>query len=440
MMPGRYHSPHSNVLDASREWSHAETTKVPMLLTPRFQGILSRRAVGTVAVAAALNPLNTTLVPGVLPAVQREFGVSASAATLLLVSFSLTCAVAHPLAGYIADRWDPRDVLVAGLVLVGASSIAAACAPAFLLLVLLRGFQALGTSVGFPAGLALLRDRHDPDGSNDPIPHRWLGLVAMVSNGAAAAAPVLGAALAAAIGWRAVFIASGPVALISAAVVRLQFAPGRRPRVSAGYGRQDLRALIHSGLASVCVRFAAVCSVFFSGLFFLPIWLVRYELKGVAAGAVMAATISCAMVISPLTVRLLACVGSRKTLMLGACSLCCGALWQMAAAEWTSILLPVLAGAALGTGYGICNLALQAELTRRVARRQMGVASGIFQTSRFLGATLAAAILALVAVHGSLPVAASRLGLAMGSLSVALLLWTLTARAPWSPAFDQASK
>jgi hypothetical protein len=44
---------------------------------------LARTAVGTVAMAAVLTPLNTSMFPVALPDVQREFSVSARASTWL---------------------------------------------------------------------------------------------------------------------------------------------------------------------------------------------------------------------------------------------------------------------------------------------------------------------------------------------------------------------
>ena len=88
---------------------------------------LARTAVGTVAVAAMLSALNTSMFPVALPDLQREFSTSAGASTWLLTVFALVSAVGHPLAGYLADRLGPRRVLLAGLVVTGLSGPIAAC-------------------------------------------------------------------------------------------------------------------------------------------------------------------------------------------------------------------------------------------------------------------------------------------------------------------------
>src|SRR5262245_23672226 len=117
----------------------------------------ARTAVGTVAVAAMLSPLNTSIFPVALPEVQREFGASARASTWLLTIFALGSAVGHPLAGYLADRLGPRRVLVAGLVVTGLSALIAACAATFSLMLAMRTAQALGVATEFSGGIAVVR-------------------------------------------------------------------------------------------------------------------------------------------------------------------------------------------------------------------------------------------------------------------------------------------
>jgi MFS family permease len=168
-------------------------------------------AVSIVALAAMLSPLNTSMIVIALPELQREFGTSTSASTWLLTVFALASAVGHPLAGYLADRLGPRRVFVAGLVVTGASALAAAYAASFSLLTALRSIQALGTSAAFPAGTVLLRMLDTQNCSGRPLPAPWLGAIVMFSNLGAALGPMLGGALMVAIGWRAIFLANRAV-------------------------------------------------------------------------------------------------------------------------------------------------------------------------------------------------------------------------------------
>src|SRR5262245_17452851 len=154
----------------------------------------ARTAVATIAAAAMLSPLNTSMFPVALPDLQREFSTSAKASTWLLTVFALVSAVGHPLAGDLADRLGARRVLLAGLVVTGLSALVAALAATFWLLVAMRAVQALGTSGAYPAGIALLRMLAARASSARPVPPAWLGAVAMVSNLGAAVGPMLGGA------------------------------------------------------------------------------------------------------------------------------------------------------------------------------------------------------------------------------------------------------
>src|SRR5262245_43146193 len=146
-------------------------------------------AVGTVAFATVLNPLNTSMVAVGLSELSRVFGVTARASVWLVSVFALPSAVGHPLAGRLADALGARCVLVAGLVIAGASGLAASFAGTFPLLVALRGPQALGTSTAFPTGISLLGRIDAPDGANRPIPAAWLGAVALCGYLSAALGP-----------------------------------------------------------------------------------------------------------------------------------------------------------------------------------------------------------------------------------------------------------
>src|SRR5262245_25599887 len=196
----------------------------------------ARTAVGTVAAAATLSPLNTSMFPVALPDLQREFSTSTGATTWLLTVFALVSAVGHPLAGYLADRIGPRRVLLAGLVVTGLSGLIAAFAATFSLLLALRSAQALGTATAFPAGIALLRLVGSRNYSDRQLPPAWLGVVAMVSNLGAGLGPMLGAALMVTAGWRALFLANLPI-VIATTLLLLRHFPADRADMGHGAGR-----------------------------------------------------------------------------------------------------------------------------------------------------------------------------------------------------------
>ena len=387
----------------------------------------SRVAVGAIALASMLTPLNTSMLPVALPHVQREFGTSASASTWLLTVFALVSAVGHPLAGVLADRLGPRRVLMAGLVVAGASALAASGAETFTRLVALRAAQALGTSTAFPAGVALLRIIHAREGFGDVLPPAWLGAVAMAGNLAAALGPMLGGVLISVVGWRAIFLVNLPIALAGALLVLSRFpgdrADDRRDRgISVGFRAP-------AGLVSVCARFAAACTVFFAAFFALPLWLDQSQgLSPVATGAMMLPLVIVSALITPVAIRTVVRSGGPRTLVLGASGLCLGTGLLATVDTQTPMVMPLAAMVALGAAHAFNNLGLQAELSEVTPPERLGTAAGFFQTARFVGAGLAAGLLGLTVANGTITDRLYRLWIATGLLSVVLLVWATDSR------------
>src|SRR5204862_4918908 len=118
-------------------------------------------------------------------------------------------SVGQPVTGRLADRYGPRRVFVAGLALVAATGVGALFAPGFGWVVAARVFQALGTSVGFPAGLAIIRRL-----AGGRPPAAALGAISATNSASAAFGPVLGGVLVAVLGWRGIFAVNLPMAAV----------------------------------------------------------------------------------------------------------------------------------------------------------------------------------------------------------------------------------
>jgi predicted MFS family arabinose efflux permease len=389
-----------------------------------------RTAVGTVAMAAMLSPLNTSMVPVALPELQREFSTSARASTQLLTVFALASAVGHPLAGYLADRLGPRRVLVAGLVVTGMSGLVAAAAGTFSLLVALRVVQALGTGAAFPAGIALLRRFDARDESDRPLPAGWLGAVAMVSNLGAALGPILGGVLVATVGWRALFLANLPIVLAGTLLLLRHFPADRAApwRDAGGHVRYRL-AVLDGPLLSVSVRFAAACTVFFAPFFALPLWLLQSSGFGaVATGTMMAPMVIVSAVTTPIAIRIVSRSGAAATSLVGASGLCLGTGLLATVNTQMSMVVPLAAMVVLGASHAFNNLGLQAELTGGASSGRLGTAAGLFQAARFVGAALAAGLAGITVAGDAMTDDWHRLCLATELLSIALLGWAAASK------------
>lgn len=91
-----------------------------------------------------------------LPAVGREFGVGRSGLALVTTAYGLAFGGLLMLGGRLADLAGHRRTFLAGVLVFGAGSVAAAAAPGFGWLVAARFGQGIGAALVAPAALALL--------------------------------------------------------------------------------------------------------------------------------------------------------------------------------------------------------------------------------------------------------------------------------------------
>lgn len=183
----------------------------------------------TVSLGGVLAPLNSTMLAVALPEIRRDFGVGHAEIAWLVSAYLIAMAVAQPLGGRLGDQLGRAWVFRAGLLLFLGLSVAAAFAPTFLLLVLMRTGQALVGAAVMPNGMAMLRESLPPDRLG-----RSLGYFGSAVSAAAATGPLLGAGLLALSsfgGWRLLFLMNVPLVMAALSFLALlAYPPGMRSR------------------------------------------------------------------------------------------------------------------------------------------------------------------------------------------------------------------
>jgi predicted MFS family arabinose efflux permease len=167
----------------------------------------------------------------------------------------------------------------------------------------------------------------------------------------------------------------------------------------------DLRMLAgNRTLLLVYLCFAIFNVVYYSAFFGLPQYLQEgagYDAS--AAGLLMFPLAAVTIVVTPLAARAIERFGLRPTLLTGAVTLVIGAaLLALAAADTAPWVLLVIT-AALGIPYCVVSIAMNQSLYAAARPQDAGVAAGIFQTSRYLGAIVATTILGLMFSTGQTP-------------------------------------
>jgi MFS family permease len=103
--------------------------------------------------------------------------------------------------------------------------------------------------------------------------------------------------------------------------------------------------------------------------------------------------------LSPVAARMVHRRGVRAPLLIGCAGLIAGLLAVLTIDEHTSVIGIVVVGTVLGLPSAFNNLALQAGVYASAPAGQTGVATGLFQTCRYLGAIMSTALLAIAFEH-----------------------------------------
>nr|WP_185961561.1 multidrug effflux MFS transporter [Telmatospirillum sp. J64-1] len=148
-----------------------------------------------------------------MPGLQTAFSTDYGTVQLTLTLFLAGMAVAQLVHGPLSDRFGRRPVLLWGLALCLAASLAGAVAAGIGMLVLARVVQAVGGSAGMVVGRVILRDLYSRDKAASMLAYVTMAMVVMPM-----IAPAVGGFLDEWFGWRASFLA---VAALSAAVLAI---------------------------------------------------------------------------------------------------------------------------------------------------------------------------------------------------------------------------
>ncbi|MEV6279379.1 MFS transporter [Nocardia sp. NPDC051832] len=192
------------------------------------------------------------VIAGVLPEIAGDLGVSEARAGQLVTVFSLTVALAAPVAGVALARVSRRRLFTVSLVVFIAANLLASLTNTYGVLVALRVLAALAAAASTPALFAFAAERA-PEGRIG----RYVAVVALGVTGSIAAGVPIGTWIGGHYGWQATFLAmalAGAAALVflRAALPRDRDQPADVPALG-----DQLRALasppVSLGLLANCV-------------------------------------------------------------------------------------------------------------------------------------------------------------------------------------------
>ena len=432
--------------------------------------------------AAFVINLDTTVVNVALPTLVRDLHASNSQLQWVVDAFNLLFAASVLAMGSLSDRFGRKGMLLAGLSVFGAASLAGGLTGTPGELIAARAVMGLGAAMVFPSTLSLLTnvftDRRERALA--------IGLWGAITGVAIALGPIVGGWLLQAFDWRSIFFAMTPVALAAGVLVAGNVPTSRDPTArrldgpgfalstatigllvytiieAPNHGWGSARTLtgfaLTAGLAAAFVawerrteqpmldlslfrnpRFTAasvsVAISFFalSGFIFLITQYFQF-IKGygpLSTGVRLLPVASFVAVSSILGTRLAVRVGTKLVVASGLVLMAAFYAWVTTAAAGTGYATIAAQMIVLGTGMGLTSAPATEAIMGVVPQAKAGVGSAVNDATRLLGGTLGVAVIGSVyaslyatrlagLLPGGLPADAART--AHGSVGAALTL------------------
>lgn len=419
--------------------------------------VRSRLLLLSVGLGVLLNPLNSSMIAVAIPGLQNVFQLDFTVVSWIIFSFYIASAIAQPVMGKASDLFGRRKVFLAGLVVSFVASLLAPLSPNFGWLIVFRIVQSIGTSMMVAVGMAIVRihitekqatalsvmsiflsgaaaigpfiggilihwwdwpaiffvnipfvvasfllawrtiPKEEPSISVERSMsfRRWFGLID---------APGI---LLFTVGLVAVLVgllsakSSGHVTLGNVIV-------GLIGLVALGaFVRHELKATSpfiplrtfakYPAMTWVNVEFMLVNVLFYSLFFGIPSYLqmVRH-VSEFQTGILMLSLGLCSLVASPIAGRWIDKSGPRPALLVSAILMTFGSVWIVTLNQNSPVISVCLALAAFGISNGLNNVGMQAALFKSSPKEIIGVASGLFNTSRYLGTILSSLLIGII--------------------------------------------
>jgi EmrB/QacA subfamily drug resistance transporter len=183
-------------------------------MTPTPRNINRWRAFALLATAYFMTVVDFTIVNVSLPTIGRDLHLSATGLQWVVTAYALTLGGFLLFGGRAADLLGRRRILMLGLSLFTAASLACALATSDVVLIASRAVQGLGGAIMLPAALSIVMNMFDEGAERNKALGIWGGL------GAAAGTTglIAGGILTKYAGWQSIFYVNVPIGVAALAL------------------------------------------------------------------------------------------------------------------------------------------------------------------------------------------------------------------------------
>jgi MFS family permease len=323
------------------------------------------------------------------PAMATAFALPPDAMRWVIMCYVFTYAVLSFVGGAVADRIGHGRVFSVGVSLTAVAFIVAASASAFGWLLAGRVLQGVGAGMIYGTAPALAALAVDASARR-----RALGFLNAAIGAAFAIGPLLAGVLVEAFGWRAVFAARLPVALIVLAWAWRGLARARAAAISRA---MDAEHLARAPVLHACaLAFLANAGIFAIWLL-APFYLLEHRGYPARAGGLLFMLTPLGTAIASLGAgRLADRLGHRVPGVLGLLIEAGGLLLLSGATRATPVEAVAMALLAAGFGLGLFQVPNMSAVMGEFSDRQQGAGGGLAFMARTLGVVAGVAALSHV--------------------------------------------
>ncbi|QLG40717.1 MULTISPECIES: MFS transporter [unclassified Paenibacillus] len=440
----------------------------------------------SVGLGIMLNPLNSSMISIAIARLQQEFILDVTTVSWIIFSFYIASAVAQPVMGKCSDLFGRRKIFLIGLVVVFGSSMLAPLSPDFSWLIVFRIIQSVGTSMMVAVGMAIVRIHVTEKQAaalsilamflsgaaavgpfiGGVLIHWWDWQSIFLVNIPLVIASFIFA-------WKTIpkeatlksnygdmsirkwflLIDAPGILLFTVALVTLLMSVLSVKSIghlltwhlmAGGIGLLALASFIRHELKTaspfiplrvfakypemtwVNVQFMLVNTLFYALFFGVPSYLQQVRhLNEVHTGLLMLTLGLCSLISSPLAGRWIDKSGTRPALIVSAVLMTCGSILIVALDKDSPVVNVILPLAVFGISNGLNSVGMQAALFKSTPKDMIGVASGIFNTSRYLGTILSSLLIGIVMGDTFSFIGFQTLGIILTVLAASLIIMTL---------------